>query len=66
VRFLAEKSCDFAIVTALRSNGHDVSAIAEANSGAQDEVVLALARSEARVPLTEQAREAFLGHVRQK
>jgi predicted nuclease of predicted toxin-antitoxin system len=42
VRFLADESCDFAVVTALRTN-----------SGAQDQVVLALARSEARVLLTE-------------
>jgi hypothetical protein len=29
VRFLVNESCDFAVVTALRLAGHDVTAIAE-------------------------------------
>jgi predicted nuclease of predicted toxin-antitoxin system len=53
VRFLADESCDFIVVTALRAVGHDVSAIVEINPGAEDEAVLALARSESRVLLTE-------------
>lgn len=53
MRFLADESCDFAVVTALRTAGHDISAIAEINPGAEDDAVLALARSEARVLLTE-------------
>jgi predicted nuclease of predicted toxin-antitoxin system len=53
VRFLADESCDFAVVTALRNSGHDTTAIAEINPGVEDEVVLAPARSEARVLLTE-------------
>jgi len=53
VRFLADESCDFAVVRALRSAGHDVSAIAELNPGAKDDVVLRLARFEDRVLLTE-------------
>jgi predicted nuclease of predicted toxin-antitoxin system len=53
VRFLADESCDFNVVTALRAAGHDVSAVVEINPGAQDEVVLALAGSESRVLLTE-------------
>ena len=53
MRFLADESCDFAVVTALRAAGHDVSAVVEINPGAADEVVLALARSESRVLLTE-------------
>ena len=53
MRFLADESCDFIVVTALRAVGHDVSAIVEINPGAEDEVVLALARSETRVLLTE-------------
>jgi predicted nuclease of predicted toxin-antitoxin system len=53
VQFLADESCDFAVVRALRSVGHDVSAIIETNSGADDETVLSLARAEARVLLTE-------------
>ena len=53
MRFLADESCDFAVVTALRSARHDVTAIVEINAGAEDDVVLALARSEGRVLLTE-------------
>jgi len=53
VRFLADESCDFSVVRALRAVGHDVSAIVEVNSGAEDEAVLAVARSEGRVLLTE-------------
>ena len=53
MRFLADESCDFAVVTALRGGGHDVTAVVETNAGAQDEIVLALARADARVLLTE-------------
>ena len=53
MRFLADESCDFAVVTALRTAGHDVSAVAEISSRAKDPAVLALARSDARVLLTE-------------
>jgi predicted nuclease of predicted toxin-antitoxin system len=53
VRFLADESCDFAVVTALRTAGDDATAIVEINPGAEDEAVLARARSEARVLLTE-------------
>ena len=53
MQFLADESCDFAVVTALRRAGHDVSAIVELSPGAEDDVVLARARAEARVLLTE-------------
>jgi predicted nuclease of predicted toxin-antitoxin system len=53
VRFLADESCDFAVVAALRGGGHDVTAVVETNAGADDEIVLALARANARVLLTE-------------
>jgi predicted nuclease of predicted toxin-antitoxin system len=53
VRFLADESCDFAVVIALRNAGHDVAAVVEVSSGAEDEHVLALARAEQRVLLTE-------------
>lgn len=53
MRFLADESCDFAVVTALRTAGHDVSAVAEISPRAKDPAVLALARSEGRVLLTE-------------
>jgi predicted nuclease of predicted toxin-antitoxin system len=53
VRFLADESCDFAVVTALRNAGHEVTAIADTNPGSEDDRVLELARSEQRVLLTE-------------
>ena len=53
MRFLADESCDFAAVTALRASGHDVIAVADLSPGADDESVLALARTESRVLLTE-------------
>lgn len=53
MRFLADESCDFAVVRTLRQAGHDVSAISETNPAAEDAVVLALARSESRILLTE-------------
>ena len=53
MQFLADESCDFAVVRALRSAGHDVAAIVELSPGAEDDVVLVRARAEARVLLTE-------------
>jgi predicted nuclease of predicted toxin-antitoxin system len=53
VRFLADESCDFAVVMALRAASHDVTAVAEISPRAKDPVVLDIARAEARVLLTE-------------
>jgi predicted nuclease of predicted toxin-antitoxin system len=64
VRFLADESCDFAVVTALRAAGHDVSAIVEIGPGRDDEFVLALAGSEGRVLLTEDKDFGLLAHAR--
>jgi predicted nuclease of predicted toxin-antitoxin system len=52
-RFLADESCDFAVVRALRSAGYDVLAIAEAAPQMQDPDVIGLAARERRVLLTE-------------
>ncbi len=51
--FLADESCDFAVVRALRAAGYDVLAIAERSPGARDEEVIRLATSGRRVLLTE-------------
>jgi predicted nuclease of predicted toxin-antitoxin system len=51
--FLADESCDFAVVRALRAAGHDVVAIAETAPQTEDSDVIALAVSEGRVLLTE-------------
>jgi predicted nuclease of predicted toxin-antitoxin system len=53
VRFLADESCDFGVVRALRAGGHDVAAIVETARGARDVDVIRLAREEQRVLLTE-------------
>ena len=53
MRFLADESYDFAVVTALRGAGHDVTAVVETNASADDEVVLSLARADVRTLLTE-------------
>jgi predicted nuclease of predicted toxin-antitoxin system len=53
LRFLADESCDFAVVAALRNAGYDVTAVAELSPAAIDDAVLALAHSESRVLLTE-------------
>ncbi len=53
MEFLADESCDFAVVRALRAAGHDVLAVVETARGAKDEIVIALARREKRVLLTE-------------
>lgn len=53
MEFLADESCDFAAVRALRSAGHDVEAVAELAPRAKDRDVLASALSSSRVVLTE-------------
>lgn len=53
MRFLADESCDFAVVRALRSVGHDVIAVSEISPRLPDPDVARLARSENRVLLTE-------------
>ena len=53
MRFLADESCDFAVVRALRAAGHDVHAVAELAFGSDDIVVMDLALREARILLTE-------------
>jgi predicted nuclease of predicted toxin-antitoxin system len=51
--FLADESCDFAAVRALRDGGHDVVAVADVARGAKDPQVVALAREGRRILLTE-------------
>jgi predicted nuclease of predicted toxin-antitoxin system len=52
-RFLADESCDFAAVRALRAEGFDVLAVAEAMPGAEDKQVIEHALQGARILLTE-------------
>lgn len=53
MRFLADESCDFAVVRALRAAGHDVITVSDRMPGADDSIVAALAEVESRVLLTE-------------
>ena len=53
MRFLADESCDFRVVRALRASGRDVAAIMEESPGAPDPEVFARALREQRVLLTE-------------
>jgi predicted nuclease of predicted toxin-antitoxin system len=53
MEFLADESCDFAAVRALRSAGHDIEAVAELAPRAKDHEVLASAVRSSRVVLTE-------------
>jgi predicted nuclease of predicted toxin-antitoxin system len=53
LRFLADESCDFVVVRALRAAGYDVLAIAEQASGTSDRDVIQLALDDGRVLLTE-------------
>ena len=53
MRFLADESCDFRVVRALRTAGHDVSAVAESARGAEDAAIIDMAVREQRVFVTE-------------
>ncbi len=53
MRFLADESCDFAVVRGLRAAGHEVAAVAEVSPRAEDEAVIDLAIREGRLLLTE-------------
>ncbi|OGK88843.1 MAG: hypothetical protein A2X52_05550 [Candidatus Rokubacteria bacterium GWC2_70_16] len=53
MRFLADESCDHAVVRALRAAGFDVVAVAEVTPRASDEAVIERAAREGRVLLTE-------------
>ena len=53
MRFLADESCDFAVVRALRSADHDVLAIAEVSPREEDQDVMERAVRESRLLITE-------------
>lgn len=53
MRFLADESCDAAVVAALRGAGHDVESVADTMRGATDAVVLATALLGGRLLITE-------------
>ena len=53
MRFLADESCDFNVVKALRAAGFEIVPIAEVLPGATDVQVIELAVGEDRILLTE-------------
>jgi predicted nuclease of predicted toxin-antitoxin system len=53
MRFLADENCDFAVVRALRSAGHDVVAVSEFQQRSIDTQVIEKAYEEDRILLTE-------------
>ena len=53
MRFLADESCDFAVVRALRASGYDIAAVSEITPRAEDSDVINLAVREERILLTE-------------
>jgi predicted nuclease of predicted toxin-antitoxin system len=53
MRFLADESCDFSVVRALRSADHDVLAIAEVSPREEDEDVMERAVRGGRILITE-------------
>ena len=53
VRFLADESCDFAVVRALRAADHDVVAVSEQSPRAEDSDVIQMALEDERIVLTE-------------
>lgn len=53
MRLLADESCDFRIVRALRAAGHDVSAVIEVAPGSGDVDVIDTAMRERRIFITE-------------
>ena len=53
MRFLADESCDFSVVRALRSADHDVVAIAEVFPREEDDAVMERAVRGGRILITE-------------
>lgn len=53
LRFLADESCDFAVVRALRQIGYDVLAISEVTQRSIDKELIQQANREQRILLTE-------------
>ncbi len=53
LRFLADESCDFAVVRALRASGHDVVAVSEVAPRSDDRDLINQASREQRILVTE-------------
>ena len=60
MRFLADESCDFAVVRALRADGHDVLAVSEMQRRSIDRELMELAKADDRILLIEAKTSAGL------
>jgi predicted nuclease of predicted toxin-antitoxin system len=65
MRFLADESCDFAIVRTLRRLGYDVAAVGEVQQRSIDPELMEWARREGRILLTEDKDFGWLAFVAQ-
>jgi predicted nuclease of predicted toxin-antitoxin system len=65
LRFLADESCDFGVVRALRIEGYDVLAVAEVAPRSDDREVIEQANREKRILLTEDKDFGWLVFVSQ-
>ncbi len=65
LRFLADESCDFAVIRALRAAGHDVLSVAEYTSRSDDAELITQAYRERRILITEDKDFGWLVFVSQ-
>lgn len=63
LRFMADESCDFAVVRALRHEGYDVLAVSEYMQRSDDRLLIEQAAREKRVFLTEDKDFGWLVYV---
>lgn len=63
LRFLADESCDFAVVRALRAEGYDVLAVSEVMQRTDDRELIEQASRERRILLTEDKDFGWLVYV---
>jgi predicted nuclease of predicted toxin-antitoxin system len=63
MQFLADESCDYAVVRALRAAGHDVLAVSEFQQRSVDQQLMELAYTRRRILLTEDKDFGWLAYV---
>jgi predicted nuclease of predicted toxin-antitoxin system len=63
MRFLADESCDFAVVRARRAAGHDVIAVGESERRSVDSELIERAHDDRRILLTEDKDFGWLAFV---
>jgi predicted nuclease of predicted toxin-antitoxin system len=66
VRFLADESCDFAVVRVLRAAGHNVLAVSEFMQRSVDKELMEMAHKDQRILLTEDKDFGWLAFVAQR